>query len=357
LPLFIVSIFSEIINSRIDFGTLFYLVSLHAPIFTMRKARSSFQYFPDAPAVRQLCHSFFAGPWPAMTADDLQAMRAELIHQCGFSGIRLLAFSLGLRSFDLLLETPTALRITKKEMLARIEANFTSGLLDEFLPALRRNDPDAWQRARSNFGSVSMFMKRLKQKIASRYHQQRQTAGTLWSTRFEAAFVEPGNASKIVAAWIDHGCVRETPASSPEGNLFCTIGHAVARDAGAQSMIRNLFSDETTGPAWKDALHFWRNFCSGEPASPKPARADSHAPRLTRAQLLRHPVPHFHGGLAIGSRNFAESLFELNRHHFGDQRSSGARIIAGQNDPDLFTLRDKGDLRKPPRSPRSRYRG
>lgn len=120
-------------------------------------------------------------------------------------------------------------------------------------------------------------------------------------------------------------------------------------------MIAELFPSGSK-PSWPSTLAAWRDFCAGEPESPKPTRAGTVGPPLAQSQLLRHPVPHFHGGLAIGSRDFVERTFKLNSHYFGEERASGASFITGQNDPDLFTLRDKGDLRKPPRSQRGTAR-
>ncbi len=323
----------------------------------MRKARSSFRYFPDAKTVLQLCHSSFAGPWPGMSPEELDAMRTDLLRQAEFCSIRILAFSIEPRAFHLLLECPLAPRLTKKDMLARIQANLSDAVIDKLLPGLRRNDPEAWKQAEGYFGSVGVLLKRVKHNAATRYHRQHATSGTLWNSRFEMAFVEPGHASRIVAAWIDHACTRETPGTSPENNPHCSIGFAVSGNLAAQSMIRELFPNMESNSAWGTALKSWRDFCHSEPDPPKPPRAGAAGPLLNRSQLLLHPLPHFHGGLAIGSHDFVERLFELNAHYFGDQRSSGARFLTGQNDPNLFTLRDKGDLRKPPRSQRVKPRG
>ncbi len=321
----------------------------------MRKARSSFTPLPDAARVIQLCHSSFAGPWQEMEAEEMDDMRDELFRQAEFCGVRILAFSMMPASFNLLLETPAELEISKKEIMRRIEATMTPQVVTQLLPLLRRNDPDAWQRARGYFGTTSMLMKRFKHVTAIHYHQKHQTSGTLWSSRFSSSFVEPGHAARVVAAWVDHGCVRHGNSPSPEENPHCTIGYAVSGNKDARARIAELFLGNIQSP-WPSALTSWREFCSGEPDHPKPPRAGSVGPPLNRSQLLRHPVPHFHGGLAIGSRQFVERTFELNATYFGSERATGARFITGQNDPDLFTLRDKGDLRKPPRSQRGAKR-
>ncbi len=284
-----------------------------------------------------------------MEAEELDVMRDELFRQAEFCGVRILAFSLMPDSFNLLLETHTELRLSKKEIMRRIETNLTSQIVAQLLPKLRRNDPDAWTRAQQFFGTASILMKRLKHSTAIAYHQRHNTSGTLWASRFSSTSVEPGHAARVVATWVDHGCVRQGGYQSPEDSPHCTIGYAVSGNKEARARITEIFHAAPQA-SWPSVLTSWRNFCGGEPDRPKPPRAGTVGPPLSRSQLLVHPVPHFHGGLAIGSRDFVERTFELNSTYFTSERSTGARFITGQNDPDLFTLRDKGDLRKPPRS-------
>lgn len=321
----------------------------------MRKARSSFRYFPDAPFTRSICHSAFGGPWPGMTPEELDHARALMLEHAAFSSVEILAFSLRPTSFDILIETPDKLKLSKKEILARIETGFSPVSRDAVLAEMKSRGPEAWERISGQFGTASFFLKRFKQVITRAYHRRRNSSGTLWQSRYDSAFVEPGHASRVVAAWIDHGCMREGMMVSPEESPHCTIGWANAGGKPSREMIREMFSSEKTDAAWPAARRAWRDFCHGEPENPL-TRASNLArkPPLTRAELLRHPVPHFHAGIAIGSHDFIERLFELNRDYFEYDRETGPRLIIGQNDPDLFTFRDKGDLRKPPRSSRKR---
>ena len=60
--------------------------------------------------------------------------------------------------------------------------------------------------------------------------------------------------------------------------------------------------------------------------------------KLTRAQLLRCRVRYFSDGVAIGSRNFIEELFQVRREHFGATRRDGARPIR-EAETGLFSMR------------------
>jgi hypothetical protein len=278
----------------------------------------------------------------------LDECRSLLFEHAAFCSIEILAFSLRPRSFDFLVEAPGKIKLSKKEILARVEHHFNPSYLQSIREELKSDGPAVLARVSANFGSVSYFIKRFKQVVARTYHRKHLTGGTLWESRFDSCYVEPGNASQTIAAWVDHGCARDPSGGSPELDPHCTIGWAASGNKAARGMIRRMFQDTNTPTNWPGTLKAWRGFCSGEPEQAKTRASNiTRKPPLTRHELLHHPVTHFHSGMAIGSHDFIQKLFDLNHEIFTDGREKGPRFITGQNDPSLFTLRDKGDLRKP----------
>lgn len=319
----------------------------------MPKARSSFKYLPNESSHHVLCHSTFSGPWEGMTKEELDEAREVLFQHAEFACLEILAFSLGSRSFDILLKVPSELDLSLEEMVRRLETGFSSVAFQSIKADLESGNPAAKERIRQNFGCVSYFLKRFKQVLTRSYHGRRNTSGVLWESRYDSTLVEPGHATRVVSAWIDHGCTRETPSLPPEENPHCTIGAAIAGNRKSREMIRGVFGDHAAKAKWPSILKAWQQFVSSEPENAK-TRVSNLAGKapLSRPSLLRFPVYHFHSGLAIGSHDFVQRLFEHNRGFFSEGRETGPRFITGQNDPDLYTLRDKGDLRKPPRAAR-----
>jgi hypothetical protein len=323
----------------------------------MRKGRSHFLYLPEEEFSIQLCHSAFSGPWEKMEPDELDTMRDLLLEHAAFSSLKLLAFSLRPRSFDILVETPLKLELSRNEMADRIAAEFTGITRQQMLAGLLRDDPGIVERVTRSFLSVSFFLKRFKAVVTRAYHRRRNSNGALWESRFSSSYVEPGHTTRVVAAWVDHGCVRDHSATSPEASPHCTIGCAVAGNKPARESIHRIFLPDSPRAEWPEVLHAWQDFCNSEPENARDRNSNlTRTPPLHRAALMRHPVPHFHYGLAIGSLAFTQRMFEANRRYFDYERETGPRFLTGQNDPELFTLRDKGDLRKPPRSARLRGR-
>jgi hypothetical protein len=312
----------------------------------MPKSRDTFSYFPNASVVRCHCHSHFGGPWPDMPPRELEAMVTDLHAAAAFSEIKLVAFSLQPTQFDFIADVPRNVTLTKKEMLRRFEAFSAPNVVERELPDLKQGDADAWSRLKSRFGSLSSLIKRFKQKSTRHYHRAHGTSGSLWSNRYDQVFVEPGHPSRVLTAWIDHAAVRAGRADSPADDKTSTFGRAVSGDQVARSMIQRLFLPDDPHASWQKVAAAYRSFINVDELPPNAVTHHRGKPPLTRKAFLHYEVPHLHGGIALGSQQFIEDLYALNRTFFSPGRPSGPRFITGQADPDLWTLRDRGDLRR-----------
>jgi hypothetical protein len=311
----------------------------------MRKSRASFLFDPSAKVVRYHCHSAFGGPWPPFGDEERVEFVNDLHAVADFAGIELVAFSVGPTAFDLIADVPRVSSLSKKEMLRRFEEVSDPIFVAAEGRKLKAGDAEAWARLRSRFGDLGAFIKSVKQRAAHRYHRHHGTSGAVWCNRYTRAFVQPGHASRVLAAWMDHASLREGLLESPDDDRFSTFGRAVAGDERARAMVARLFLPGEQAPAWRAVAKACRDFAADTTVPPDAPKPHKDKPFLTRPEFLRTEVPHFRGGLALGDRAFVEAVFELNRHEFGRNRASGARRITGQSDPDLWTLRHKGDLR------------
>lgn len=313
----------------------------------MRKSRPNFQLDPTLPIVRTHCHSAFGGPWPPFTPAERDEFMRDIYASADFSEVKIVAFSIQPTCFDLIIDIPRQLSLPKEEMLRRFK-DFTD---DMFFAVegkrLKEDDPQAWARLSSRFGDLSHFIKNIKQRAAHRYHKAHDSSGRLWGERFTRAFVQTGHPSRVLAAWMDHSAVRLGDAATPDEDRYSTFGRAVSGDVRARTMIAALFTEAGDELPWRSVAKAYRDFVAGDVEVPFRQRDPKGrgVPLLTRREFLLSEVPHFRGGVALGDREFAEGVFELNRADFGAKRTSGARRISGQNDPDLWTLRNKGDLR------------
>jgi hypothetical protein len=84
-------------------------------------------------------------------------------------------------------------------------------------------------------------------------------------------------------------------------------------------------------------------------ATTKPKKKRSQ-PTLGRAELLRCQVRQFSAGVAVGTREFVESIFAYHRQWFDPKRKTGARRLPGVEDgAQVYALRDLGRPGQPKR--------
>ncbi len=231
----------------------------------------------------------------------------------------------------------------------------------------------AWHR---RMWDLSAFMKALKQQFTQWYNQRYQRKGTLWESRFNSAIVQGGGALGTVGAYIDLNPIRADLVADPRDYEWSSYGAADAGCVVAKAALERLtvlalgeqvYEQEMIQAGDGQELALYRRkllmcgVASGLRADGKPVRKgmsrekaqqkldELDGPKAKRrlalpvAELLKCQVRHFSQGVAVGSREFVEEVFETFRQRFGPNRKTGARKLRGTaKEVGLFALRDLG---------------
>ncbi|MCC5839830.1 MAG: hypothetical protein JJT96_06880, partial [Opitutales bacterium] len=245
-------------------------------------------------------------------------------------------------------------------------------------------------------GSLSMFVKVLKQRFSIGYNRLNERKGTLWEGPFRSVLVEPSReALAMVGAYIDLNAVRAGIVEDPKDYRFCGYGEALGKGKlagyallqrlagmgfgaearsggmaewkGGESTRKRapagpglrlaqdeaemkIFGEKVEAAGRMYRLLMFETATDGSVSErgrvlPKEAfrRVDAESGGLTRAQLLRCRLRYMTEGAVIGSRAFVEDWFAGVRDSFGKRRT-GARSMRGGDFADLCCLRD---LREP----------
>ncbi len=266
----------------------------------------------------------------------------------GFSGVRVLTWTILSNHFHVLVEVPPvpAVAPSDEEILERCRCLYPKRSMPEIeweFENARRNGSDAHERLRARYlkrmWDLSEFMKTLKQKFTLWFNRTHDRVGTLWESRFKSVIVEGSWQSLLkVAAYVDLNAVRAGIVDDPEDYRWCGYAEAVAGDRRARRGLAAALEISKAKATWRDVGPRYRMilFGIGEESSVRAgltreaiAKVWKAGGKLSLAQLLRCRVRYLSAGVAIGSAGFVDRLLREAREFFGEDRKTGARPLRG----------------------------
>jgi hypothetical protein len=202
----------------------------------------------------------------------------------------------------------------------------------------------------SRMGDVSPFMQELKQRISRWYNKRHQRFGTLWAERFKSLVVEESmEALGMVGRYIDLNPIRAGLVEDPAEYRWSGYGEAMGGSALARAGIGKIMREED----WKKAGGAYRVGLyqkGSESRNAKKVAIDLERVReeverggkVEWNELIRLRVRYFSDGVALGSREYVNGIFEGFRDRFGVRRKDGARRMKGLKETlsGLAVLRD-----------------
>jgi len=309
---------------------------------------------------------------------EKETFQKILFKQLKFSGLRVYAWCFMGNHFHLLLEVPhreeALARLSDEDVLAKLSV-FAKEKSTRFLLAELEDCRKAGntvgvariaERVRARLFDLSMFMKELKLRFTLAYNFSSGRTGTLWEGPFRCVLVEPGEALRAVAGYIDLNPIRAGLAGRPEDYRWCSYAAAVGGMRLAQTGLKSaiLFGGEKH-LSWAKAVARYREYLYGvgqEVEGTRDAQEAAQAGgkvksrggfsqreieavlaaggRLTMAQALRCRIRYFTAGAVLGSQAFVDRFFESQRGFFGARRQSGGRRMKGAQWGGLRVLRD-----------------
>lgn len=188
-------------------------------------------------------------------------------------------------------------------------------------------------RMLSRMGDISPFMQTLKQRFARWYNRRHKRFGTLWAERFKSLLVEESDEALLtVAMYVDLNPVRAGLVKDPKDYRFCGHAEAVAGNKAARRTIVSL----SDAPNWRASCAEYRSqmmvYAGDSNRRDKRALSREEVLQVLRrggqvplGEVLRLRIRYLSDGVALGSKEFVESVFHANKERFGRSRSSGAR--------------------------------
>jgi hypothetical protein len=203
---------------------------------------------------------------------------------------------------------------------------------------------------------VSEFFKALKQQFSQWYNSRNGRCGPLWEQRFKSVLVQGcPDVLLTMSAYIDLNPVRAGLVADPKDYRHCGYAEAVAGSELARKGMGRLLDATGFEGSWPRLQCTYRKhlflqgIARGATADGTPARPGfsqetvqqvlDAGGELPLPVLLHCRVRYFSDGVALGSRAFADEVFQAYRACFGTKRSSGARALRHAPRDTLFVLR------------------
>ncbi|MFC5454145.1 transposase [Prosthecobacter fluviatilis] len=205
------------------------------------------------------------------------------------------------------------------------------------------------------FCDLFLFVKEIKECFSRWFNKRRSRRGTLWMDRFKSVLVEGKDEPlRTMATYISLNPVRAGLVQDPKDYRWCGYAEALGGSRRAQRGLCKAQAKPVDGRRSAGAAAAYRSLLHAEGREIKDAQNETVVQRgvsvesaravlaekgkLSPAELVRLRVRYFTDGLALGSREFVESIFESQRELFGPRRKNGARRLIESNEP-FYTLR------------------
>ena len=262
-------------------------------------------------------------------------------------------------------------KVPEELVVKRVRARYGDFRADEFAQQVAMvrelNGEVAAQKVldhyRHRMNNLAEFAKDALQRFTMSYNRRHGSFGSFWSGRYKSSIVEGKSvhdtkALATVAAYIDLNAVRAGIVTDPGAYRFCGYGAAMGGDKHALAALGPVLDMLTQGDGAELSAYRTYIFRQGFDHAVSGSRSDAFSKlahkvlkregKINSAELIFCKVRYFSDGLAIGSRNFIEDLFQKNRNLFSEKRKSGARTIKNADSGGLCCMRD---LRLTPISP------
>ena len=297
----------------------------------------------------------------------------------------------------ILLEVPplAAGRLSDEELLKRLGGIYGGAEVAEVARELR----EARQKVRAGLAAESLveaihqrftyrmndlgqFMKTLLQRFTRWFNRKNERTGTLWESRFKSVLVEEGVAARMMAAYIDLNPVRAGMVTDPADYRWSSYGEAMAggKKGDGKKARAGLVRAIMAHKGYEADARHWPGRISAEyraillepaaqthldggdegttavaraphkgrkkPVGEAPAGSAEAGGEVAMDRMLRSRVRYFSDGAVVGSREFVNEVFRLDRDRFSEKRKDGARKRRGSGAAAAGTLWSARDLHK-----------
>ena len=224
--------------------------------------------------------------------------------------------------FHLLVRMAPGLEKTVEEIRSRFEIYYGENdkreLTNELIPALR----EKW-------GSLSEFVKEIKQGFSRFYNRRHRRKGFFWSERFKSVIVDNGETLINCLAYIDLNPVRAGIVKKPEEYRWCSLGYHVQTNNRDRFLSTDFGLREFAVKGVKERLAHYRRFVYEKGGLAIDAKDGLEGIDLSGVERFRYRTRYFTDSGIIGSKEFVSRVYQEFKGYFTSKHEKRPKAVQG----------------------------
>jgi putative transposase len=195
---------------------------------------------------------------------------------------------------------------------------------------------------REKWGSLSEYVKEIKQGFSRYYNRRHDRRGFFWSDRFKSVIVDKGETLINCLAYIDLNPVRAGIVDKPELYRWCSLGYHVQRNNQEEFLSLDFGLAEFGVLNPRKGLSHYRRFVyekggikdRGRRSEVRGQKEEKRKDRDEGYEIgivdrFRYRTRYFTDGGIIGSKIFVDRIYRQFKDHFTSKKEKQPRSIKG----------------------------
>ncbi|MGK5091680.1 transposase [Deltaproteobacteria bacterium TL4] len=230
-------------------------------------------------------------------------------------------------------------------LLARVlpEGDFSDeeikGRLQEFYGDKKMMSESDLLKYRGKLGSLSEFVKEIKQSFTRYFNKERKRFGFFWGQRFKSVIVEDGDTLVNCLAYIDLNPIRAGLVKQPEDYRWNTLGYLQQRGDGDGLLSLNFGLDHEEKLTMSQRIERYRRFVyevgslptdKGKSIEPEVLEAQQKKGfQITKGDRFKQRTRYFTDSGVIGSKAFVSRQYRRFEDFFDSKHEKKPVPIQG----------------------------
>jgi len=235
-----------------------------------------------------------------------------------------LGFCLMGNHFHLLVRMRPGSEFSKAEIKRRFKLYYGNDdkreLEEEKIPALQ----EKW-------GSLSEFVKEIKQGFSRYYNRRHHRKGFFWSERFKSVIVDNGETLINCLAYIDLNPIRAGIVEKPEEYRWCSLGYHAQTDNRDRFLSTDFGLTEFAVKSAKVRLAHYRRFVYEKAGLIKEVEDRSKGLEFSGVDRFRYRTRYFTDSGIIGTKEFVLQVYQGFKGNFSSKHEKRPLLIQGLN--------------------------